>query len=150
MNSGVACACDIIESHVTNAQSFLFKPHQGRREVQRNHKQNLDMENVQLTVLLSVENFTRCRFDTNQCLGAYVFRTLSADSAYGFSTLTVGSLCPKILNVWFIMCGWWNVSTLSCNKIVLDCCNIQTKLLTLQLFKLFALHVWNAYLPSMT
>ena len=72
-----------------------------------NHKQNLHMENVQFAVLLSVENFTRCRFDTNQCLGAYVFRILSADSAYGFSTLTVGSFCPQktqrlVYHVWLV------------------------------------------------
>ena len=36
---------------MTNAQSFSSKPHQTRREAQRSHKQNLDMENMQFVVL---------------------------------------------------------------------------------------------------
>ena len=47
MNSGVACACDMIKSHVTNAQ-ILIKAGGKSKE---NHKQNLDMENVQFAVL---------------------------------------------------------------------------------------------------
>ena len=105
---------------------FLSKPHQGRWKVRR--KPQTESRHGEcaiccppcylITAGFTIESVSRCRLDTNQCLGAYVFRILSADSACRFSTSTVGSFCPKIL------CGWWNASTLSYNKILLDCCSI--------------------------
>ena len=111
-------------------------PHQGRRKVQR--KPQTESRHGEcaiccppncylITAAFTIENVSRCKFDTNQCLGAYVFRILSADSACGFSTSTIGNFRPKIFNVWFIMCGWWNASTWSCNNILLGCCTIQKR-----------------------
>ena len=51
MNSGVACACDMIKSHVTNAQIFCLSLIKAGGKSKQNHKQNLDMENVQFAVL---------------------------------------------------------------------------------------------------
>ena len=141
-------------SHTWQTLKFLSKPHQGRRKVQRKPQTESRRGECAIccppncyliTAGFTIENLSRCRFDTNQCLGAYVFRILSADSACGFSTSTVGNFFPKILNVWFIMCGWWSASTLSCIKFFWIVAISKT-----QCSKLFALHLWNAHEPSMT
>ena len=98
---------------------FLSKPHQGRRKVQR--KPQTESRHGECAIccppncylitagFATIENVSRCRFDTNQCLGAHVFRILSADSACGFSTSTVGNFLPKntqrlVYHVWLVEC----------------------------------------------
>ena len=98
--------------------NFLSKPHQGRRKVQR--KPQTESRHGEcaiccppncylITAGFTIESVSRRRFDTNQCLGAYVFRILSADSACRLSTSTVGSFCPKniqrlVYRVWWVEC----------------------------------------------
>ena len=60
MNSGVACAFDVIKSHVANAQSFCLSLIKAGATSEDNRKQNVNVENVPFAVskLLSC----RCRF----------------------------------------------------------------------------------------